>query len=260
MLSIPFTSGRMFVMHVLLLAGTAEARALADRLADHPRIRVTASLAGRVARPAELPVTTRQGGFGGAPGLADWLRRHEVGAVVDATHPFAAGISANAAAAAGAVGVPLARLERPAWEPGPGDHWIPVPDLAAAAAALEPLGDRVLVTTGRNELAPFEAVPDKAYLIRTIDPPEPPPDLPRATYLQARGPYDADAEAALMAEHAIQVLVTKASGGEATRGKLEAARRRGIPVVMVRRPPPPAGIHWHGDDPQALVAWLEARA
>ncbi|MFP4132181.1 MAG: cobalt-precorrin-6A reductase [Thiohalospira sp.] len=236
----------MFVMHVLLLAGTAEARALADRLADHPRIRVTASLAGRVARPAELPVTTRQGGFGGAPGLADWLRRHEVGAVVDATHPFAAGISANAAAAAATVGVPLARLERPAWEPGPGDHWIPVPDLAAAAAALEPLGDRVLVTTGRNELAPFEAVPDKAYLIRT--------------YLQARGPYDADAEAALMAEHAIQVLVTKASGGEATRGKLEAARRRGIPVVMVRRPAPPAGIHWHGGDPQALVAWLEARA
>ncbi|SFD16967.1 precorrin-6A/cobalt-precorrin-6A reductase [Thiohalospira halophila DSM 15071] len=247
-------------MHVLLLAGTAEARELAGLLADHPRLQATASLAGRVRRAADLPVTVRTGGFGGIDGLAAWLREQAVGAVVDATHPFAAGISANAAAAARAADIPLAALVRPAWEPRPGDDWRPVADLDAAVAALRPLGERVLVTTGRNELAPFEAAPEKDYVIRTIDPPEPPPALPRARYIQARGPFDAASEAALMAEHDIQALVTKASGGEATRGKLDAARERGIPVVMVERPPLPAGVHRHCTTPGEALAWLEGLA
>ena len=246
-------------MQVLLLAGTTEATALARLLEGHPRLDGTVSLAGRTQRPSRTALPYRTGGFGGAAGLADYLRDNAIGALVDATHPFAAGISANAAAAAEQAGVPLIALERPPWEAGPGDHWLPVADLEAAVASLRPLGHRVLVTTGRQHLAPYEALPDRHYVIRTIDPPEPPPALPDAVFLQQRGPFDAASEAALMAEHAIDVLVTKNSGGEATRGKLDAARERGIPVVMVERPARPAGVPVH-HDPATALAWLEARA
>jgi precorrin-6A/cobalt-precorrin-6A reductase len=246
-------------MKVLILAGTTEATALANRLEGHPGLEGTVSLAGRTQRPARTALPYRTGGFGGAAGLADYLRDHGIGALVDATHPFAAGISANAAAAAEQTGVPLIALERPAWELQAGDHWIPVADLAAAVAALRPLGHRVLVTTGRQQLAPYEALPDKHYVIRTIDPPEPPPALPDAVFLQQRGPFDAASEAALMAEHGIDVLVTKNSGGEATRGKLDAARERGIPVVMVERPARPQGVPVH-DDPAAVLRRLEELA
>lgn len=244
-------------MNVLLLAGTTEAKQLAEQLSDHPRIRATASLAGRVQRPAQSALPTRVGGFGGAAGLAEWLRDHDIHALVDATHPFAARITANAVAAARATGIPLARLCRPPWIAQPGDRWHEVADLDEAVAALQPLGQRVLVTTGRNELAPFEAAPEKHYVIRTIDPPEPPPALPDAVYIQARGPYDPASERALMTQHAIEVLVTKASGGEATRGKLDAARELDIPVVMVRRPPPPDGIDRHCTTAVAALEWLE---
>ena len=243
-------------MKVLLLAGTTEATALARQLEGHPRIEATLSLAGRTKRPARSALPYRSGGFGGAAGLADYLRGEGIGALVDATHPFAAGISANAAAAAEQARVPVMALERPSWAPQAEDHWLPVPNLAAAADALRPLGHRVLVTTGRQHLAPYERVPDKHYVIRTIDPPEPPPALPDAVFLQQRGPFDAASEAALMAEHGIEVLVTKNSGGDATRGKLDAARERGIPVVMVERPARPAGVPVH-HDPAAVLRWLE---
>ncbi|KPV39065.1 cobalt-precorrin-6X reductase [Thiohalorhabdus denitrificans] len=243
-------------MQVLILAGTTEATALARLLEGHPRLDGTVSLAGRTARPARSNLPQRTGGFGGVAGLADYLRTNRMEAVVDATHPFAARISTNAAAAARQAGVPLAALERPPWEPTAGDHWIPVADLDAAAEALHTLGHRVLVTTGRQELAPYERAPDKHYVIRTIDPPEPPPALPDAAYIQDRGPFDRDAEAALMDEHGIEVLVTKNSGGDATRGKLDAARERGIPVIMVERPARPEGVPVH-HDPAAALQWLE---
>ncbi|MEF8793188.1 cobalt-precorrin-6A reductase [Thiohalorhabdus sp.] len=246
-------------MQVLILAGTTEANALARLLEGHSTLAATVSLAGRTNRPSRTALPYRSGGFGGVEGLADYLRANRVGAMVDATHPFAAGISTNAAAAAERTGVPSMALERPAWQPGPGDHWIPVPDLDAAAEALRSLGHRVLVTTGRQELVPYEAAPDKHYVIRTIDPPEPPPGLADAVYIQDRGPFDRESEAALMAEHGIDVLVTKNSGGDATRGKLDAARERGIPVMLVQRPARPEGVPVH-HDPEAVRQWLEERA
>jgi len=246
-------------MKVLILAGTTEATALARLLEGHPTLAATVSLAGRTQRPARTALPYRTGGFGGVEGLAEYLRANRIGNLVDATHPFAEGISANAAAAAERAGVPLMALERPPWKPGPGDRWIPVPDLDAAAEALRPLGHRVLVTTGRQELGPYEATPNKHYVIRTIDPPEPPPGLTDAVYIQDRGPFDRESEAALMAEHGIDVLVTKNSGGDATRGKLDAARERGIPVVMVQRPARPEGVPVR-HDPEAVRQWLEARA
>ncbi len=246
-------------MRVLILAGTTEATALARRLEGHPVLAGTLSLAGRTERPARAELPVRRGGFGGVEGLAAYLRDEGIGALVDATHPFAVRISANAAAAARRAGVPVVALSRPPWEPGPGEHWIPVADLEAAADALRPLGRRVLVTTGRQVLRPFERTPDKDYVIRTIDPPEEAPQLPSVVYLQRRGPFDHEAEAALMAEYAIDVLVTKNSGGEATRAKLDAARERGIPVVMVERAPRPEGVPVH-HEPEQTLAWLEALA
>lgn len=245
-------------MHVLILAGTPEARALAQALADHPALSATVSLAGLTARPESFPLPLRQGGFGGVAGLADYLRSHAVEALVDATHPFAAGISANAVAAAQRADVPLVALERSPWEPQDEDHWIRVPDLEAAAEALRPLGQRILVTTGRQDLTPYEQVPEKRYVVRTIEPPEPAPDLPDAVFLQDRGPFGPDQEAALMESHGIEVLVTKNSGGESMRGKLDAAAERGIPVVMVERPPRPPGVPVH-HEPDAVLRWLEAR-
>ncbi|WP_084536731.1 cobalt-precorrin-6A reductase [Azospirillum halopraeferens] len=244
-------------MKVLILGGTTEATALARRLAGNPRIAATVSLAGRTANPVLPPLPTRIGGFGGVDGLAAWLAEQGVAAVVDATHPFAARISANAVAACGRLGVPLLVLGRAPWTAQPGDRWIAVPDMAAAAAALRGLGERVFLTVGRQELAPFAAVPEKHYLIRTVDPPDPMPALPRFTLLLDRGPFAPDAELALLEEHRIDAVVSKNSGGTATRAKLDAARRRGIPVVMVDRPPPGPAPVVH--DPAAAAAWLERR-
>lgn len=241
---------------VLVLGGTTEAAALEPLLDGHLRWQATVSLAGRTRKPAPSRLPRRTGGFGGADGLAAYLREHAIDALVDATHPFARQISANAAAAARQAGVPLARLTRPAWEARPGDHWVRVPDLDGAARALPPLGRRVLLTTGRQHLEAFEAAPALDYVIRTIDPPEPPPALPRVTWLHTRGPFTVADERRLLDEHAIDVLVTKDSGGAATAAKLQAARERGIPVVMVERPPDAPGVpRFH--TPRGVLDWLQ---
>src|SRR5690606_26472482 len=151
-----------------------EARELATALAGRPGTRVTTSLAGRVRRPGEVPGDLRVGGFGGAEGLAAWLRERRVDAVADATHPFAGTITANAARAAAATGVPLVVLRRPGWRPGPGDRWHPVPSLAAAADLLPRLGRRVFLTTGRLGLAAFAHLTEPHFVIRSVEPPEPP--------------------------------------------------------------------------------------
>jgi precorrin-6A/cobalt-precorrin-6A reductase len=227
---------------VLVLAGTADAAALISRLvAAGGAYGVTASLAGRTRAPAPLPCPVRTGGFGGIDGLVEALRVGRFEALVDATHPFAATMPHHAAEAAGALALPRVRLLRPPWAPGPGDRWTVVDDLDAAARALKDLGARrVLLTTGRLELAPFAAVDGAHMVVRTIGPPDPMP-LPSATVLHDRGPYTVSGEVALLREHAVDALVTKNSGGEATAAKLTAARTLGVPVVMIRRPPQPTG-------------------
>jgi precorrin-6A/cobalt-precorrin-6A reductase len=225
------------VRTLLILGGTGEARALAARAAGW---RVVTSLAGRVRDPRLPEGEVRLGGFGGPEGLAAWLSQERVGAVVDATHPFASRISASAVAAARATGVPLLALHRPGWTEGPGDDWRRVPSVEAAAAALPALGERAMLTTGRQSLAAFADL-GLFFLVRTVDPPSPP--LPRRHQLVLdRGPYTVEGEAELMREHAIGVLVTKDSGGALTAAKLVAARQRGMPVVMVDRPPVPEGV------------------
>ncbi|AVH55163.1 MULTISPECIES: cobalt-precorrin-6A reductase [Streptomyces] len=227
--------------HVLVLGGTTEARELAAELAARPGVRVTTSLAGRVSRPGALEGDVRIGGFGGAEGLAAWLREHGVDAVVDATHPFASGITANAARAAAATGVPAVVLRRPGWRAGDGDGWHWVASLAEAAALLPELGRRVFLTTGRLSLAAFTDLPELHFLVRSVEAPEPP--LPAdAEVLLARGPFTLDGERTLLREHRIDVLVTKDSGGDATAAKLVAARDLGLPVVVVRRPVLPDGV------------------
>lgn len=234
--------------HVLILAGTAEARALAEDLAARPGLRVTASLAGATASPAPIAAATRIGGFGGAEGLAAWLRGQGVAALIDATHPFAARIAANAATACARTGTPRLKLLRPAWEPV-GD-WRAVPDLAAAAAALPPAA-RPVLTTGRKDLAPFVARADLTCLLRVIEPVD---GLPgHIVQIVARPPFPLDAELALMRAHAATHLVAKNAGG-AGRAKLEAAAQLGLPLLVVERPPPPPGTL--ACDVAGALAWL----
>lgn len=225
---------------VLVLGGTAEARELAGLLHARPGLRVVTSLAGRVAAPRALPGEVRVGGFGGTDQLAAWVVEHDVAVVVDATHPFAAGISRNAAEACGAAGVPLVALRRPGWTAGPGDDWHDATDLADAGRRVAGLGRRVLLAIGRQEVGAFAGVDDAWFLVRAIEAPD--GSLPpHHELLLDRGPYALQDERALLAEHRIDLVVTKDSGGDATRAKLDAARERGVPVLVVRRPAAPEG-------------------
>ena len=222
---------------MLILGGTAEARELAAAL-DAEGVRVVSSLAGRVSRPRLPAGELRIGGFGGVEGLAGWLRAQCVSAVVDATHPFAQRISQAATRACDEVGVELLRLERPGWRERPGDRWHWVDRLGAAAVIVPRLGRRVLLTTGRQGLGEFAAVESAWFLIRCVDPPAGPLP-PQHELLLDRGPYELGAELELIDRHAIDLVVTKDSGGTHTGAKLDAARARGLPVVVVRRPPRP---------------------
>jgi precorrin-6A/cobalt-precorrin-6A reductase len=229
-------------MRVLILGGTAEARALAAQL--HARgDDVLTSLAGAVPDPLRPAGETRIGPLETPRQLADLAAGHDV--VVDATHPFATQVSALAARA----GVPLLRLDRPPWRERPGDRWQRVPDLRAAAAAV-PGAARVLLTTGRRDIAAFAHSP-AWFLIRAITPPEPP--LPRRhELLLDRGPYTLAGERALLADRAIDLLITKDSGGDATEAKLTAARERGLTVIVIDRPPPPRGVQTAGSVDEML--------
>ena len=219
---------------VLVLGGTAEARELASRLADDG-LEVTTSLAGRTRHPRLPAGEVRTGGFGGVDGLAEALGDVEV--LVDATHPFAATMTEHAAAAAARTGTPLVVLRRPGWSAGPGDRWTRVGSPAAAAGGI-PAGARVLLATGRQGVGAFVGV-DAWFLVRAIEAPAVLP--PRAELVLARGPFALDDERALLDRHGITVVVAKDSGG-ATEAKLVAARERALPVVLVDRPPLPAGV------------------
>jgi precorrin-6A/cobalt-precorrin-6A reductase len=225
-------------MRILILGGTGEASALVrGLLAMGRRDAVTLSLAGRTRQPKAEPVPTRIGGFGGAEGLAAWLGQDRTDLVIDATHPFAARMSANAAEACARTGTRLLAIRRPAWTPVPGDRWTEVPDMEAAVRALGRAPRRVFLTRGGQEVAAVAGAPQHDYVVRAIE------DIalavPRLTAIQARGPFDAAAEAAFLAEGAIEILVSKNSGGGATYGKIAAARALGLPVVMVARPEKP---------------------
>lgn len=228
-------------MRILILGGTADASALAKLLAGDSRFQPTLSFAGRTASPAAPPIPYRIGGFGGWEGLAAYLRAEGVRAVVDATHPFAARISANAVKAAEAAGVPLASLIRPAWARQEGDRWISVPTPEAAAEALGPTPRIVFLATGRLELPAFAAAPHHHYIARVIDHPGDVALPRRLDFIYDRGPFDPAAEQRLLAERRAEVVVSKNSGGAATYGKIEAARALSLPVVMIERPDKPAG-------------------
>ncbi len=242
-------------MRILVLGGTTEASRLAKALATRSDLEATLSLAGRTETPAEQPIPTRIGGFGGIGGLAAHLRDHAVDVLVDATHPFAAQISMNAAAAARLTGTPIVAFVRPAWAREPGDRWIEVESLDAAARAIGDRPRRVLLTTGRLGLSAFEAAPQHHYLIRTIDHPGDLPGLPDHALLLDRGPFDLAAERALMAHEQVDVVVTKNSGGPATYPKLIAARELGLPVIVVQPPMRPDVPEAH--DVAAVIAFIE---
>ncbi|MEI8394555.1 MAG: cobalt-precorrin-6A reductase [Rhodospirillaceae bacterium] len=226
---------------LLLLGGTTESLALAECLATDARFEVITSLAGRTVAHRLPPGTVRVGGFGGAEGMAAYLKSERIGVVIDATHPFAAKISVNTAAACDRTGIPRLQLLRPAWTPQTGDRWLPVPDITAAAAALPGLGDTVFLAIGRQELAPFAAVRGVRFILRMIELPAEPLPFTDSAVILARGPFRPEDETALFTQHAVKVLVSKNSGGEATAAKLSAARVLGFPVVMIERPPHPPG-------------------
>jgi precorrin-6A/cobalt-precorrin-6A reductase len=228
-------------MRVLILGGTTEARRLAELLHGTPGLTLTSSLAGRVASPRLPPGEVRIGGFGGAEGLAAWLREHRVDVLIDATHPFAGTISFHAARAAATAHVPLLALRRPGWVPVAGDDWHDAGSLAEAARLLPALGRRVFLTTGRMGLAAFAALDDLWFLVRSVDAPEAPHPA-RMEVLLDRGPFTLDGERELLRRHRVDVVVTKDSGGAATAPKLTAAREAGLPVLVVRRPPVPEGV------------------
>ncbi len=226
---------------LLILGGTGEASALAARAALVPQLRVVTSLAGRTSAPLAPYGELRRGGFGGADGLAAYLRDAAIDLVVDATHPFAAVISRHAAEACARAAKPRLVLVRPPWQRQSGDRWIEVDDLAGAAAALPGLAHRVFLSVGRQELRTFGAVRDCWFLVRLIEPPRTALPLAEAEIITARGPFTVEDERDLMTSRRIEALVSKNSGGDATYAKIAAAAALGLPVVIVRRPPPPPG-------------------
>jgi precorrin-6A/cobalt-precorrin-6A reductase len=240
--------------NILLLGGTLEASAMARALAVRA-LPATLSYMGRVERPKPQPVPVRIGGFGGVEGLCTYLRDHAVTHVIDATHPFAARMSANAIAACAATGTPLVALTRPAWVPGPGDRWQNVPDMTAAVAALDGPPRRVMLAIGHMHLAEFAVRPQHHYLLRLVDPPVAAPPLPDHHLVIDRGPFDAQRDAALMAAHRIDLVVSKNAGGTGAVSKLDAARELGIDVLMIARPTLPPRLEL--TTPQAVLDWLE---
>ena len=238
-------------MKVLLLGGTGEARELAQLLSCQG-VEVLSSLAGRTRNALQPAGQLRTGGFGGAEGLAAWLQANPVDAIIDATHPFAAQMTANAAAAATQADVPLLIVRRPGWTQEPGDNWHLTDTPAEAARLLPNLGSRVFLTIGRQGLPAF-ATTGLWTLARCVDPPDPPPTW--CTLILARGPFTHAGELAILRDHRIDVMVTKDSGGPATAAKLTAARELAIPVVVIRRPRLPPHPTVVESVPEALT-WL----
>lgn len=241
-------------LRVLILGGTSEASKLAGLLAAESGIMAVLSYAGRTTALRAPPIPYRTGGFGGVEGLEHYLRSRRIDVLVDATHPFAEQISRHAQAAAAKAGIPLVVLSRPPWVPEAGDRWIEASTMAEAARALGEAPKRVFLTIGRLQISAFAAAPQHFYLIRTIEPPGPLQNLPRAKVIQGRGPFEADAEVEILRAESIDVIVTKNSGGEAAYAKILAARLLSLPVIMVARPQETAAAAFH--DPADVLDFL----
>jgi precorrin-6A/cobalt-precorrin-6A reductase len=225
---------------LLILGGTGEAVELAARAVKIAGLQVISSLAGRTQHPVDLPGLSRIGGFGGEQGLIDYLRSHQIDLVIDATHPFAPQISWNGARAAAACNLPWLRLERPAWPKVEGDRWLSVANHEEAAALLPGLARRVFLTIGRQELGHYAHLTDLWFLMRSIDPPVN-VAMPPGEVILAKGPFSSEAEQKLLISYGIEAIVSKNSGGNATYGKIAAARELTLPVVMLERPSTPPG-------------------
>jgi len=239
--------------HILLLGGTTEATALARLLAER-NISAVLSYAGRTENPRSQPVPVRIGGFGGVDGLARYLRDHQVTHLVDATHPFAATMSAHAGEAAREAGVPLIALTRPPWEPEPGDCWTHAADIESAVAALNGPARRIMLALGRMHVDAFAAQPQHHYLLRFVDAPERTPALPYHTLVVDRGPFTTPGDQALMRDHSIDLVVCKNAGGTGAQAKLLAARALGLPVLMIDRPALPTRLEV--SRPEDVLDWL----
>lgn len=239
---------------ILVLGGVAEAYDLAHRLDGRPGVRVISSLAGRTDNPRLPAGETRLGGFGGVEGLADYLRQNRIGAVIDGTHPFAARMGWNAAAACAVTHTPLLRLERPAWTRQHGDLWLEVDDWDQAVAWVDAHAQRVLLAVGRQELAPFVPLRHVWFLIRSVQGPDPRPDFAQSQMMLARGPFSLEDELDLLTRLRIDTIICKNSGGP-TDSKLTAARHLGIPVVIRNRPARP--LTPRVDNVAQALSWLE---
>ena len=223
-------------------------------VANGPDIDAVLSYAGRTENPTTPPISWRLGGFGGIDGLVDYLRAEKIVRVIDATHPFAAQISAHAVAACAAAGVPLLALERPPWQRAPGDRWTEVDDLKAAAEALGAAPRRVFLGIGRLQLETFAAHPQHSYLVRLVDPPRAPLPLRDAGVVVARGPFKVADDRAMLTNYRAEIVVAKNAGGDSASAKIEAARDLALPVVMVRRPFIPA--RETVETPAEAMRWL----
>jgi precorrin-6A/cobalt-precorrin-6A reductase len=238
---------------VLLLGGTTEAAQMARALAEAD-VDAVYSYAGRTEAPTAQPLPVRIGGFGGVDGLEGYLRAEGITHVIDATHPFAAGMSRNAVNACATACVPLIALERRPWKAGEADRWTHVPDLAAAVTALGQTPCRVFLAIGRQTLALFADAPQHHYLLRLVDPPTNALPLPDAEVIIARGPFDVAGDLSLLQDHRIEVIVAKNAGGTGAEAKLIAARELGLPVILVDRPKvPDRRIARTGNE---VMAWL----
>ncbi len=240
---------------LLILGGTGDAAALAQQAGTIVGLEVITSLAGRTREPAMSSTPTRIGGFGGVLGLREYLQEQQIDLLIDATHPFAAQISCHAAQAADDCGIHRLMLLRPAWEMMPGDNWIEVESNEAAAKVLPGLAQRIFLTIGRQELANYAHLQNLWFLMRMIDPPLPNTPVPPGQLLLQRGPFSGESERSLLGEYDIGAIVSKNSGGDATYGKIIAARELGLPVVMVQRPLMPNGEKVA--DVETALSWLK---
>lgn len=243
-------------MRALILGGTADANQLAEAFA-HAKLDAIYSYGGRTRAPAAQPLPTRTGGFGGVAGLAAYIRQEGITHVIDATHPFAAGMSRNAVTACTESGTPLIAIERAPWVKTPEDIWIEVEDIAGAVAALQEKPARVFLAIGRQHIAPFGAKPQHAYTLRFVDPPE--GALPfAADVIVSRGPFTLDSELEMIQARGIEWIVARNSGGDGARAKVDAARALGLPVIMLSRPQLPERLR--AESVAEVLQWLCHRA
>lgn len=241
--------------NLLILGGTSQASRFAEAVA-RDNINATLSYAGRVERVKPQPIASRTGGFGGADGLADYIIKQKITHLIDATHPFAAQISRNAIAAAEKAHIRVCALTRPAWQPQQGDKWHSVATIDEAVAWLDRPAMRVMLAIGRQNLPAFEVMPQHHYLLRLVDPPASPPQFPHHHIVISRGPFDVESDLALIMNHQIEVIIAKNAGGDGASAKLEAARRRGVEVVMISRPVLPPRQEFTSIE--AVMAWVES--